>query len=299
MSKSIEEVVATGDLSGLTPEQKDTHYRNTCKALGLDARLHPLEFVFADDVNGGRRLILYMLRNGTDQLRKIHGIKMLGLTHTMDGDIITYTATAQDKSGQQDISTGSVSLKGKSGQDRANAMMAAETKAKRRVTLSITGSGLLDETEIADMSATVTAPGIGVSAAPAIASPTPATTIAREVTPEPAAPSPTLAQAPEPAEPAQPKEPITKESVRKRFTEYKRDHLSHGGMRPQADLPIPAKLSKFILLQIPGGKTRFDEATPEEINFVFDRLDAIRAQFGDREVVEHIEDTLLAAGGAK
>jgi hypothetical protein len=37
------------------------------------------------------------------------------------------------------------------GEARANAMMTAETKGKRRVTLSICGLGVLDETEVADL----------------------------------------------------------------------------------------------------------------------------------------------------
>jgi len=43
---------------------------------------------------------------------------------------------------------GALSLKGLNAEDRANAIMKAETKAKRRVTLSICGLGFLDESEI-------------------------------------------------------------------------------------------------------------------------------------------------------
>jgi hypothetical protein len=41
-----------------------------------------------------------------------------------------------------------VSIANVNGEARANAMMKAETKAKRRVTLSICGLGMLDETEV-------------------------------------------------------------------------------------------------------------------------------------------------------
>jgi hypothetical protein len=47
-----------------------------------------------------------------------------------------------------DSSIGAVSVDGLKGDDLANAMMKAETKSKRRVTLSICGLGMLDETEI-------------------------------------------------------------------------------------------------------------------------------------------------------
>jgi hypothetical protein len=46
------------------------------------------------------------------------------------------------------VSTGAVSIVNVNGEARANAMMKAETKAKRRVTLSICGLGMLDETEV-------------------------------------------------------------------------------------------------------------------------------------------------------
>jgi hypothetical protein len=53
-----------------------------------------------------------------------------------------------DKSGRTDIATGALTISGLKGNDMANALMKAETKAKRRATLSICGLGLLDETEL-------------------------------------------------------------------------------------------------------------------------------------------------------
>jgi hypothetical protein len=50
--------------------------------------------------------------------------------------------------GRTDESTGAVPIKGVHGEALANAFLKAETKAKRRVTLSICGLGLLDETEL-------------------------------------------------------------------------------------------------------------------------------------------------------
>jgi hypothetical protein len=50
--------------------------------------------------------------------------------------------------GRTDEATGAVSLAGLSGTNLANSLMRAETKAKRRVTLSICGLGWLDESEV-------------------------------------------------------------------------------------------------------------------------------------------------------
>ncbi len=58
------------------------------------------------------------------------------------------TARATLPSGRTDESIGAVPIDTLKGESRANAMMKAETKAKRRVTLSISGLGMLDESEL-------------------------------------------------------------------------------------------------------------------------------------------------------
>jgi len=72
------------------------------------------------------------------------------------------TAYVEDGKGRQDASTGAVCIKNLKGDDLANAIMKAETKAKRRATLSICGLGILDESEtdtIGEYKKMVTNPG--------------------------------------------------------------------------------------------------------------------------------------------
>jgi hypothetical protein len=78
-------------------------------------------------------------------------------------------------------------VKGLSGEALANALMKAETKAKRRATLSICGLGMLDETEVEDV------PGVRLPAPPAQLdySPPKASTAAVAAAPAPAAVTPT------------------------------------------------------------------------------------------------------------
>ena len=61
-----------------------------------------------------------------------------------------YVVTAQGRTpdGRLDEATGAVSLSTLKGEAKANAMMKAETKSKRRLTLSMAGLGWLDESEI-------------------------------------------------------------------------------------------------------------------------------------------------------
>jgi len=58
------------------------------------------------------------------------------------------TAQATLPNGRSDESTGAVPIARLQGENLANALMKAETKAKRRVTLSICGLSVLDESEL-------------------------------------------------------------------------------------------------------------------------------------------------------
>jgi len=139
----IEQAVMTGDLSDLTTEQRADYYHRVCESLGLNPLTKPFEFL---TLNG--KLRLYALRDCTDQLRRIHGISIYITNREKMGDIYIVTARAKDRSGREDESTGAVAIGNLKGDALANALMKAETKAKRRVTLSIAGLGWLDETEL-------------------------------------------------------------------------------------------------------------------------------------------------------
>jgi len=92
--------------------------------------------------------VLYAKKDATDQLRNIRRVSIIKLERDRLEDIYLVTATAQSVDGRQDSSIGAVNIAGLRGDALANALMKAETKAKRRVTLSICGLGILDETEL-------------------------------------------------------------------------------------------------------------------------------------------------------
>lgn len=139
----IEQVVLRGDLKGLGAAQKTAYYSNVCQSLGLNPLTQPFEFIV---LNGKERL--YAKKDCTDQLRKIHCITINITSRERVEDLYVVTAKARMPDGREDESTGAVTIGGKKGDDLANALMKAETKAKRRATLSICGLGLLDETEM-------------------------------------------------------------------------------------------------------------------------------------------------------
>lgn len=181
-TSEIDAIVMTGDLTKLSPDQRLIHYKNVCEFMEIDYRTHPLEYLNVDDPNGGRRLILYALRSATDQIRRNKKIKITKLYKELSEDVVTYICEGEDKEGITEISTGSIGIKGKRGPDLANAFMAAETKAKRRMTLAFSGSGLLDETEIADINAPTSLPaGAGVTAAQNVTAPVASSAAGTEV----------------------------------------------------------------------------------------------------------------------
>ncbi len=94
------------------------------------------------------KLVLYAGRDATDQLRKIHNVSLEIISREMHGDCFVVTARAKMPNGRVDESVGAVYLGKLTGDALANSYMKAETKAKRRVTLSICGLGMLDEMEV-------------------------------------------------------------------------------------------------------------------------------------------------------
>ena len=139
----LEKVLVQGDLSKLTPAERLQYYKKTCETLGLNPFTKPFDYIV---LNG--KLTLYARRDATEQLRKLNGISIKITSREQIGDLYIVQAQATDKDGRCDESIGAVSIAGLKGDALANAMMKAETKAKRRVTLSLSGLGWLDESEI-------------------------------------------------------------------------------------------------------------------------------------------------------
>lgn len=140
---AIEAALAQGDLSKLSPEDRTRYLLKVCQSLGLNPLTRPLLYVVLSN-----RLTLYATRDATDQLRKLHGVSVRIVSRERVDDLYIVESEASDKTGRTDTSLGVVSIKGLAGEALANALMKTETKAKRRVTLSICGLGMLDETEV-------------------------------------------------------------------------------------------------------------------------------------------------------
>lgn len=162
---SLEKLFLKGDLSVLSPEEKMSYYNEYCNRLGLDPFTQPFKLL---NLNG--KEVLYCDRSGTQQLSKLHNVSHEIKSREVINDCYVVTAQASVE-GRRTESIGAVpitkaggewttSQSGKkffkpdgtfkplTGDDLCNAMMKAETKAKRRATLDLLGLGVLDETEI-------------------------------------------------------------------------------------------------------------------------------------------------------
>lgn len=142
-SDIMESVIIKGDLSKLTPNERSAYYIKVCESVGLNPLTKPFEYITLNN-----KLTLYALRACTDQLRSIYEVSVDELAESEREGVYIVTAKLRNGQGRTDMAKGAVTISGLKGDALANAMMKAETKAKRRATLSLCGLGFLDETEI-------------------------------------------------------------------------------------------------------------------------------------------------------
>lgn len=164
-AKLLEQVVVGGDLSKLSAPDRMQYYAKVCASVGLNPLTKPFEYITLNS-----KLTLYAKRDCTDQLRSIRGVSCQIVGRDLIGEIYVVTTRARDRGAREDEATGAVCITGLKGEALANAYMKAETKSKRRVTLSICGLGMLDESEVADIDPDTAAPA---SQAPVVQMPRP------------------------------------------------------------------------------------------------------------------------------
>jgi len=144
----IQQALVDGHLAELDDGKRLEFYKSVCMALELEWTTKPFAFIQL-----GKELSLYALKCCTDQLREGRGISLVITGAKTFQGLHVARVRATTLSGRTDESLGAVPVfdyQGNElhGNDLANAMMWAETKAKRRVTLAICGLGILDESEV-------------------------------------------------------------------------------------------------------------------------------------------------------
>ena len=138
------QLILQGDLSKLSANDKVRYYNGYCERMGLDPFTKPFDIL---RLNG--KEVLYCTRSGTQQLNKLHKVSHLITTRDTNAEAGVYIVTSKASlpDGRCTESIGAVNIAGLKGEAYANAIMKAETKAKRRATLDLLGLGVLDESE--------------------------------------------------------------------------------------------------------------------------------------------------------
>jgi len=137
------------DLESLNEAQRQDYVKAICKHLGVPDNLNLIALTYVDDAEGPSRLVAYAKRGATENVRNGLQINIESLTHQMIGGSIVFTAVAKsDKTGRREIATGSKWIEGLQGTQLDDAIMTAQTRALRRVTLQFIGAGVLDESEV-------------------------------------------------------------------------------------------------------------------------------------------------------
>lgn len=143
------------DINALNMTQQAQYLFHFAKNMGLDPMTRPFDVILTPAGKGAFKKVIYANRGCAEQLRKMHSIRLdilergplaLGDELRKDVYVVKVRATLPDE--RYDEGIGAVDIGGLKGEELANAIMKCETKAKRRITLSIMGLGMLDELEV-------------------------------------------------------------------------------------------------------------------------------------------------------
>lgn len=262
-----ERALLVGDLKALSEPQRANLYRSVCESVGLNYLTRPFEYIV---LNG--KLVFYARKDCTEQLRKIHGISLTIVARESMEGVYIVTARATTPVGRTDESIGAVPIAGLKGEALANAIMKAETKAKRRITLSICGLGMLDETELETIPVANVQPFVEPSEAaladrapqPALAS-APAVTRAQEVLAKMNRAVAVAEQAPEPEPQAATKDDRTVATL----VEEMRDLLDFLALSEEVRVGV---------LRVTLGRDSLGKPTRSELISIVRHLDAMRVR---------------------
>lgn len=142
----INSLILNGDMSKLTPAQQTQYYHAVCKDLGLN----PLTQPFAIFSQAGKK-VMYATKGCTQQLANIRKIDTEILSRETKDSVYIVTVRATMSNGRKTDEDGIVGIVGLKGNDLANAMLKAITKAKRRAVLALCGLNMSDESEVEDI----------------------------------------------------------------------------------------------------------------------------------------------------
>src|SRR5271168_2228129 len=153
------------NLESLNEKERQEYVLNICKYLQVPPELNLIVLVYIDDGEGPRRLVAYAKRGATEIIRNNLEINVIDLTSEERHGSIVFYATGKDSKGRQEKAVGSKYIAGLTGRELDNAIMTAQTRAVRRMTLQFAGAGVLDESEVNSAVAVEVIPAVQVPVA--------------------------------------------------------------------------------------------------------------------------------------
>lgn len=141
-------ILGGGDLRTLTQVEQAVVYLDACEQYGISPAIHPFDML-KNKQNG--KLELYANKHCAHALAEMHKVSIEDTEIQQDGDDFTVLHHLVDKDGRKGPGFAAVSLKGTTGDIRANLKMKCDTKAFRRGTLRLYGIGYTDDSELDTM----------------------------------------------------------------------------------------------------------------------------------------------------
>lgn len=142
---AMAKLIVQNDLSRLTDDEKVDYYGAMCRYCGLDPVARPFEYL---KLKG--KTVLYANKGAAEQIRSKRRISIAPPVLQFQDGLIVCTVTGASPDGRSDSEVAAVARPA-GVDDRAVAIMKVVTKAKRRLTLSMAGLGMIDETEAVDL----------------------------------------------------------------------------------------------------------------------------------------------------
>ena len=179
------------NLNSASDQELEQYREKVAGIVGLDPMMLDYIWVY-DQETGLKNRVLYAKRGAAEIIRNQRHISVTSLTQIESLGTIIFTAIGSIPSGRQEIAVGSAYVEGHKADKKAHAVMTAQTRAVRRLTLQFVGGGILDETEVqtqtelmaqpAASAATLAGSPVVVSSIPTVA---PAPAPGKDITPAP------------------------------------------------------------------------------------------------------------------
>lgn len=125
-----------GDLGRLTKPELAEVKRRLAERIGVDLMLRPIDLIATRE----GKLIPYINAIGAAELRRRHGLEVVAVDVVKERPgLVVLRATLRGTDGRTDMAIGAAEWREDRPQDEARAWMVAETRAKRRATMSAVG----------------------------------------------------------------------------------------------------------------------------------------------------------------